>query len=153
MPQASFVILEERGVLAVSGPDRTSFLQGLVSNDVGKLASDRALYAALLTAQGKDLHEFRRTEYGDATCLDGSARLADLVAPVDADCAPVTIEERPDLAVAVVFGADALDVLGLPADAGARRFGDEVVLVDRDFRPRRCAVYYRAGCRHWRLPV
>ena len=53
MAQSNFVILEDRGVLAVSGADRRNFLQGLVSNDVEKLAPDRALYAALLTAQGK----------------------------------------------------------------------------------------------------
>src|SRR5258706_11648011 len=134
MPQASFVILEERGVLAVLGPDRTSFLQGLVSNDVGKLASDRALYAALLTAQGKYLGDFMLIEYGDAICLDGEpARLADLKRRLSMYRlrAKVTIEERADLMVAVVFGADALDVLGLPANAGvARGFGDGVVLVD-----------------------
>jgi folate-binding protein YgfZ len=152
MPQASFVILEERGVLAVSGPDRTSFLQGLVSNDVGKLASDRALYAALLTAQGKYLHDFMLIEYGDAICLDGeAARLADLKWRLSMYRlrAKVTIEERPDLAVAVVFGADALDVLGLPADAGAaRRFGDGVVLVDPRFTAlgARCLLP-RAGMR------
>src|SRR5882762_2213071 len=128
MPQASFVILEERGVLAVLGPDRTSFLQGLVSNDVGKLASDRALYAALLTAQGKYLHDFILIEYGDAICLDGeAARLADLKRRLSMYRlrAKVTIEERRDLAVAVVFGRDALDILGLPDTAGvARGFGD-----------------------------
>ena len=51
MAQGNFVILEDRGVLAVAGADRRVFLQGLVSNDVKKVRPDRALYAALLTAQ------------------------------------------------------------------------------------------------------
>src|SRR5882762_5496519 len=85
MPQASFVILEERGVLAVLGPDRTSFLQGLVSNDVAKLAPDRALYAALLTAQGKYLHDFLMAAASEEIWLDGEAerRIGDGIAVVD----------------------------------------------------------------------
>ena len=63
------------------GADRPSFLQGLVSNDAAKLAADRAVYAALLTAQGKYLHDFIMVEQGDAIWLDAeAARLADLQA-------------------------------------------------------------------------
>ena len=77
--RGQFAILGDRGVLAMSGPDRRVFLQGLVSNDVEKLAGDRALYAALLTAQGKYLHDFVMVEVGDAIWLDAeAARLADL---------------------------------------------------------------------------
>ena len=43
-----------RRILRLSGEDTHDFLQGLVTNDVGKL--DQGLvYAALLTAQGKSL--------------------------------------------------------------------------------------------------
>ena len=41
MAQGKFAILEERGILALSGSDRRLFLQGLVSNDVEKVAADR----------------------------------------------------------------------------------------------------------------
>src|SRR3954452_23111002 len=79
MSTASFVLLPERGILAVSGPDRRNFLQGLVSNDVEKLASGHAVYAALLTAQGRYLHDFIMVERDGAIWLDGeSERLADL---------------------------------------------------------------------------
>src|SRR5712692_4682578 len=70
MAQGNFVVLEDRAILAVSGPDRRSFLQGLVSNDVEKVAADRAVYAALLTAQGKYLHDFIMIEQDDAIWLD-----------------------------------------------------------------------------------
>src|SRR5579863_9319489 len=46
-------MLEDRGVLSVSGEDATTFLQGLLTNDVEGLASGEARYAALLTPQGK----------------------------------------------------------------------------------------------------
>ncbi len=50
--------LPDRGVVAVSGGDRVGFLQGLVSNDVAAAAPGRAVWAALLTPQGKWLADF-----------------------------------------------------------------------------------------------
>jgi tRNA-modifying protein YgfZ len=41
----------------VSGPDSTSFLQGLLTNDVERLGPSEARYAALLTPQGKILFD------------------------------------------------------------------------------------------------
>jgi folate-binding protein YgfZ len=132
--QAHFVVLEDRGVLAVSGPDRGSFLQGLVSNDVEKVAADRAAYAALLTAQGKYLHDFIMIAAREAIWLDGEmARLADLKRRLSIYRlrAKVEIAERPDLAVAAVFGAGACGALNLPEKAAAARpFAAGVALVD-----------------------
>src|SRR5579863_6068686 len=138
MAQGNFTILEDRGVVAVSGPDRRGFLQGLVSNDVGKVAADRAVYAALLTAQGKYLHDFIMVEVGEAIWLDAeAARIADLRRRLSVYRlrAKVEIAERPELAVAAVFGpADligALAALGLPQGPGAARpEGAGVVLTD-----------------------
>src|SRR5205823_11978814 len=107
MAHASFVLLENRGILAVSGLDRRSFLQGLVSNDVEKIAADRAVSAALLTAQGKYLHDFVMAASGEAIWLDAeAARLADLKRRLSIYRlrAKVVIDEMPDLAVAAVFG-------------------------------------------------
>ncbi|HSU98729.1 MAG TPA: folate-binding protein [Roseiarcus sp.] len=50
-------MLEDRGVLSVSGADATSFLQGLLTNDVERLEPGEARYAALLTPQGKILFD------------------------------------------------------------------------------------------------
>lgn len=50
--------LPDRGVLEVAGPDRVGFLQGLVSNDVVDIPGGRAVWAALLTPQGKWLADF-----------------------------------------------------------------------------------------------
>jgi tRNA-modifying protein YgfZ len=50
-------LLEDRGVISVSGADATSFLQGLLTNDVERLAPNEARYAALLTPQGKILFD------------------------------------------------------------------------------------------------
>lgn len=109
MPNTRFALLPHRGILAVGGDDRASFLQGLVSNDTSKLAPDRALYAALLTAQGKYLHDFIMVERDGAIWLDAEApRIADLKRRLSLYRlrAKVTIDALPDLAVAAVFGGD-----------------------------------------------
>jgi folate-binding protein YgfZ len=54
----ALVALPERGVLEVGGEDRVGFLQGLVSNDVTQAAPGRAIFAALLTPQGRWLADF-----------------------------------------------------------------------------------------------
>ena len=127
-------ILEDRAILAVGGADRRSFLQGLVSNDVEKLAPDRALYAALLTAQGKYLHDFILAEVGEAIWLDcEAARLDDLRRRLSMYRlrAKIALDPRPELGVAAVFGDGALAALGLPDSAGAARpFDSEIASVD-----------------------
>jgi len=50
-------MLEDRAVVSVSGADETSFLQGLLTNDVERLEPGQARYAALLTPQGKILFD------------------------------------------------------------------------------------------------
>jgi tRNA-modifying protein YgfZ len=47
-----------RSVLAITGEEATDFLQGLVTNDMARLATEDLLYAALLSPQGKILHAF-----------------------------------------------------------------------------------------------
>jgi folate-binding protein YgfZ len=51
------ILLADRGVLRVSGPQCETFLQDLVTNDVTALAPGEGRYAALLTPQGKILFD------------------------------------------------------------------------------------------------
>jgi folate-binding protein YgfZ len=71
--------LDSRAVLSVSGEDRVSFLQGLVSNDVALAAPGRAVWAALLTPQGKWLADFFIFADADRLLIDcEAAQSADL---------------------------------------------------------------------------
>jgi len=141
MPNARFTLLPDRGVLAVSGDDRASFLQGLVSNDTARLVPGRAMYAALLTAQGKYLHDFIMVAVssqsgGDAIWLDAeAARIADLKRRLSMYRlrAKVAIEELPDLAVAAVFGGDLPDI-AYP-DPRLSELGGRVILPRDTLRP------------------
>jgi folate-binding protein YgfZ len=62
--------LPERGVITVTGDDRVGFVQGLVSNDVAAAAPGRAVWAALLTPQGKWLADFFVFADGETLKLD-----------------------------------------------------------------------------------
>jgi hypothetical protein len=120
MTMAKFVVLEDRAVLAIGGPERADFLQGLVSNDTAKIGNELAIYAALLTAQGKYLHDFFLVECGETIWLDGeAARLADLKRRLSMYRlrSKVTLDERPDLAVAAVFGGTTLGLTDQPGMA------------------------------------
>jgi tRNA-modifying protein YgfZ len=66
----------DRTILSVTGPERTEFLQGLVTNDVGKL-SRGLVYAAMLTPQGKYLADFLLVPQPEAILIDVKSDLAE----------------------------------------------------------------------------
>ena len=72
--------LPARAVLEVAGDDRISFLQGLVSNDVAEASPGRAVWAALLTPQGKWVADFFIFAAGERLLLDCEAVQAGMVA-------------------------------------------------------------------------
>jgi len=61
--------LEDRAIIALSGPDARTFLQGLVTSDVDALSPSKPIYAALLTPQGKILFDFIVADNGAETLL------------------------------------------------------------------------------------
>jgi tRNA-modifying protein YgfZ len=68
--------LIDRAVIAISGPEAKTFLQGLITNDINKLAPNAPLYAALLTPQGKVLFDFLLSEQDETVFLDCAAASA-----------------------------------------------------------------------------
>jgi len=70
-------VLSDRAVISVTGAEAKTFLQGLVTNDVTKLAPERPLYAALLTPQGKVLYDFLLSVAGETIYLDCHAASAE----------------------------------------------------------------------------
>ena len=123
MSELSYAALAGRGVLRVDGPDARSFLQGLISNDVDKVAPDRAVHAALLTPQGKYLFDFFIFEHDGGLFLDcEAARIAELMKRLtmyklraDAGLEDVS----GDWTAAAAWGAGAAAAVELPETAGA----------------------------------
>lgn len=65
--------LSDRSVIELTGEDRVAYLQGLVSNDVTEATPGRAVWAALLTPQGKWLADFFILADGERLLLDCEA--------------------------------------------------------------------------------
>lgn len=104
-----FTALPQRGLLSFSGADAESFLQGLVSNDLYKLKGGAGLYAALLTPQGKFLHDFFIARRGDTILIDcDQSRLTDLVQRLTLYKlrSQVTITQLSDEGVVAVWGTN-----------------------------------------------
>lgn len=62
--------LSHRALVALSGPDRFSYLQGMISNDLRSLSSGEGLYATFLNQQGKVLGDCRVLCDDDCFLLD-----------------------------------------------------------------------------------
>jgi hypothetical protein len=121
-------------VLEVAGEDRVAFLQGLVTNDVAKVSSERAIFAALLTAQGRYLFDFFIFALGEALCLETeAARIDDLKRRLGT----YKLRSKVSLAdasarfvVAAGFGGQAGETLGLTAMGAAKPFAGGIAYAD-----------------------
>lgn len=67
---------QNRRIFRITGPDARHFLQGLITNDVGKL-DQGMVYAAMLTPQGKYLADFLLVPDAGAILLDVHDSIAD----------------------------------------------------------------------------
>ncbi|MBI4526231.1 MAG: aminomethyl transferase family protein [Deltaproteobacteria bacterium] len=69
----------DRGLLRFEGPDRVSYLQGMVSNDLKSLSPGQGVYAAILDIQGKVLADTRIFSASDYFLLDLREPLKDKI--------------------------------------------------------------------------
>ncbi len=108
-----YVPLDDRGVVSVDGPEAGPFLQGLISNDIERVTDARGIYAALLTPQGKFLHDFFVLRRGDGYLLDCEGpRVGDLGGRLVAYRLRADIEladATEDFRVVALFGGAAAD--------------------------------------------
>jgi hypothetical protein len=130
-----FHLPPDRAIIAVAGEDRQSFLQGLVSNDTAKISASQAVYATLLTAQGRFLFDMFIVEQDGRYLLDCAApRRGDLIKRLSLYRlrSKVTIADADaDWCVAVLSGEGAAAAVGLGGSAGsAAAFSGGVAYVD-----------------------
>ena len=132
MTETFYALLPDRAVIRVSGPDRVSFLQGLVSNNIETISAEKSGYGALLSPQGKFLFDFfvyQQDERGE----DGT-RAADLfkklrMYKLRAKAELTDITDSYD--VLAVFGKNALPSLSLPDTPGSTAgFANGIKAVD-----------------------
>lgn len=77
---AGLVERSSRGRLRVSGADRRTHLQGLLTNDIAALVPGTGCYAAYLTAQGRMIADMRLFETGEHLVVEMSASVAASIA-------------------------------------------------------------------------
>jgi folate-binding protein YgfZ len=71
--------VRDRGLIVVSGRDRASYLQGLLTNDIAALQAGQGCYTAYLTAQGRMIADAFVYELGDVILLAVSRSMKDTV--------------------------------------------------------------------------
>ena len=123
---AAFIDLSERGRLVLTGADRASYLQGLLTNDVAALQPGEGCYSAYLTPQGRMTADMAVVNLGDELLLDVGPgvtamlleRLREFVFTED-----VTVEDRTAAWAAVaVHGPEAARIVAdlvRPVEDGA----------------------------------
>lgn len=109
----SIADLDDRALLVVTGEDRASFLQGMLSNEVASVAPGAGNRALLLTEQGRVVADLRVYVLDDAIWLDAPASARDDVRAalerfIVAD--DVEIEPGPAIGLAV-RGPGAVDAV------------------------------------------
>ena len=70
MKKDQIVILEDRGLISVSGKDAREYLQNIITNDINKVSEDSSIFSALFSPQGKYLFEFFIVKSNNGYFLD-----------------------------------------------------------------------------------
>ncbi len=143
------VALSDRAVIRLTGEDRRIFLQGLITQDIEILSPDRALFAALLTPQGKILFDFFIVENNGELLFDCSAAAAaalvkrltlyklraKVVIEIDQSLSVAASESKIDRGGAVTFRDPRLEALGWRAITPGKPNGG-----DMDYEQRRISL-------------
>jgi folate-binding protein YgfZ len=70
MEKDQIILLEDRGLILISGEDAKNFLQNIITNDVEKVSLSASIFSALFTPQGKYLFEFFLIQSKNGYLLD-----------------------------------------------------------------------------------
>jgi len=78
--RAALIDRSTQGKISLTGPDRATFLHGLLTNDIARLTAGTGTYAAYLTPQGRMISDMRVVESGEEIVLDVEPSVADSLA-------------------------------------------------------------------------
>jgi folate-binding protein YgfZ len=130
--------LRDRALIRITGEDVRGFLQGLVTQNMDKVAPDAPQWAGLLTAQGKALFDFLLWADGDDILVDCEAEAAaDLIKRLSIYRLRRPIEIARDETLAVHWSSDATN---RPADPRLAALGHRW-LAPADDEGDACAVW------------
>ena len=70
MDKDQIILLEDRGLILITGEDVKNFLQNIITNDIEKVNLSTSIFSALFTPQGKYLFEFFLIQLKNGYLLD-----------------------------------------------------------------------------------
>ena len=70
MEKDQIILLEDRGLILITGEDVKNFLQNIITNDIEKVNLSASIFSALFTPQGKYLFEFFLIQSKNGYLLD-----------------------------------------------------------------------------------
>ena len=70
MDKDQIILLEDRGLILITGEDAKNFLQNIITNDIEKVNLSNSIFSALFTPQGKYLFEFFLIQSKNGYLLD-----------------------------------------------------------------------------------
>ena len=76
MKKDQIILLEDRGLILITGEDTKNFLQNIITNDIEKVSFSSSIFSALFTPQGKYLFEFFVIKSKDGYLLDCDYKFA-----------------------------------------------------------------------------
>ena len=110
----SYVLRPDRGVICLTGADRLTWLDGLVSQQVRAMAPGESVETLILTPQGRVQHQVSVVDDGRCCYLIlNTSAIAELAEWLDAMIfsGDVSVQAAPDLSVWGVFAGTANDAL------------------------------------------
>ena len=133
---AAFIGLSSRGRIVLTGADRASYLQGLLTNDIEALKPGEGCYALLLTPQGRVMADMNVFNLGEEILLDVHESVTELLVERFQEFVfteDVKVEDRTESwTVLAVHGPD------------AARLVAELVCPTDDLGGDRCSEYRHA---------
>jgi len=133
MSETICTLLDDRGVISISGKDARSFLQGIITCDVEKVSPTNAVFGAFLTPQGKFLFDFFMTEFNGNLLLDTERdRIPDFIKRLSMYKlrADITLEDvSEDYQVSALFGDSNISDLGTKPGT-TKSLGDGIIFTD-----------------------
>ena len=70
MEKDQIILLEDRGLISITGEDTKNFLQNIITNDIDKVSFYSSIFSGLFTPQGKYLFEFFLIQTKNGYLLD-----------------------------------------------------------------------------------
>ena len=77
MEKDQIILLEDRGLILISGEDAKNYLQNIITNDIEKVSLSASIFSALFTPQGKYLFEFFLIQSKNGYLLDCDKQFTD----------------------------------------------------------------------------